>query len=92
MEAINNKIKFINQINYSFGSGGMTCGLDNNQLVEYFQQLLRSNPEQLPVKQGVLSTGMQPDGSCILNGSTFISSEGVLINPKDSPYIWVDKE
>lgn len=92
MEAINNKIKFINQINYSFGSGGMTCGFDNNQLVEYFQHLLRCKPERLPVKQGVLSTGIQPDGSCILNGSTFISSEGVLMNPNDSPYIWVDKE
>ena len=44
------------------------------------------------MKQGVLSTGMQPDGSCILNGTTFISPEGVLINPNDSPYIWVDKK
>ena len=92
MEAINNKIKFINQINFSFGSGGMTCGFENNQLVEYFQYLLRSNPDQLPVKQGVLSTGMQPDGSCILNANTFISSAGVLMDPKDSPYVWVDKE
>lgn len=92
VEAINNKIKFISQINFSFGSGGMTCGFDNNQLVEYFQHLLRSNPDQLPVKQGVLSTGMQPDGSCILNGNTFISSAGVLMDPKDSPYVWVDKE
>ena len=92
MEAINNKIKFISQINFSFGSGGMICGFDNNQLVEYFQHLQRSHPEQLPVKQGVLSTGMQPDGSCILNGDTFISPEGLLMKPKDSEYVWVDKE
>jgi len=70
----------------------MTCGLDNNQLVDYFQHLIRSNPEQLPVKQDVLSTGMYPDGSCILSGITFISPEGVLIDPNDSPYILVDKE
>ena len=35
---------------------------------------------------------MQPDGSCVLNEYTFISSEGELMDPSKSPYIWLDKD
>lgn len=91
-DALNNKVKFMSQLNYSFGSGGMTCGLDNVQLVEYFQHLQRTNSEPLPIKKAVLCTGMQPNGSCIVNEKLFISAEGILIDPKESPYVWLNKD
>ena len=92
VEALNNKMKFMGQLNYSFGSGGMTCGLDNTQLIEYFQHLQRSMTEPLPIKRAILFTGMQPDGSYVLNEHTFISSKGELMNAGESPYIWLDKD
>lgn len=85
-------MKFMGQLNYSFGSGGMTCGLDTTQLIDYFQHLQRSNTEPLPVKRAILFTGMQPDGSCVLNEHTFISPEGQLMDASESPYVWLDKD
>ena len=70
----------------------MTCGLDHIQLINYFQHLQRSTHKQLPIKKGVLCTGMQPNGSCIVNDTIFISPDGVLINPEESPYVWLNKD
>lgn len=81
----------MSQINYSFGSGGMTCGLDNVQLIEYFQHLQRTT-QPLPIKKAVLCTGMQPNGSCILNEKIFISPDGALIDPEESSYVWLNKD
>ena len=69
----------------------MTCGLDHVQLIDYFQHLQRSTHEPLPINKAVLCTGMQPDGSCIVNDTIFISPDGVLINSEDSPYVWLNK-
>ena len=92
VESLNNKMKFMSQLNYSFGSVGMTYGLDTSQLIEFFQHLQRSIPEPLPIKRAILYTGIQPDGSCALNEHTFISPNGELMNPNESPYIWLDKD
>ena len=37
------KWKFMNQLNLSFGSGGMTSALESNALIEYVQYLQRSH-------------------------------------------------
>ena len=91
-DAINNKVKFMAQINQSFGSGGMTSGLDNTQLIEFFQHLQRTIAEPLPIKKVVIHTGMQPDGSCIINKNTFVSSDGTLMDCDNSQYTWLDKD
>ena len=81
------------QVNYMhLWFRGMTYGLDTTQLIEYFQHLQQSNTEPLPVKRAIVFTAMQPDGSCVLNEHTFISSEGELMDPSESPYIWLDKD
>ena len=90
-DVINNKQKFLYQLNMSFGSGGMTSGLDSTQLIEYFQTLQRVC-QSLPIKKAVLYTGMQADGSCVLNEETFVSAEGTLISPEDSGLIWLNKD
>ena len=67
-------------INQSFGSGGMTSGLDASQLVGFFQYLQRSVQDKLPIKKAVSCSGMQPDGSCVINKIVFLSCDGALIN------------
>ena len=80
------------QVNNSFGSGGMTSGLEGGQLVDYFQYLQRSLETPLPVKKAILYTGIQPDGSCVINDKTFISPDGILLNAEESDYVWLGKE
>ena len=66
--AINNKIKFILQINFLLRSGEMTSALDGVQLIEYFIHLLRSS--DLNKKKAILCTGLQPDQSCVVNAKS----------------------
>ena len=80
------------QLNQSFGSGGMTSGLDTTQLIEFFQHLQRAVAEPLAIKKAVTHTGMQPDGSCIINKNTFVSSGGALMDCDNSQYTWLDKD
>ena len=80
------------QLNQSFGSGGMTSGLDTTQLIDFFQHLQRAVSEPLAIKKAVMHTGMQPDGSCIMNKNTFVSSAGILLDFDDSQYTWLDKD
>ena len=80
------------QLNQSFGSGGMTSGLDTTQLIDFFQHLQRAVSEPLAIKKAVMYTGMQPDGSCIMNKNTFVSSAGILLDFDDSQYTWLDKD
>ena len=70
----------------------MTSGLDASQLIEFFQYLQRSIEEQLPSKKAVVCSGMQPDGTCVINRETFLSSDGAIINSDESQYIWLNKE
>ena len=91
-DAIHNKVKFMAQINQSFGSGGMTSGLDASQLIDFFQYPQRSIEGRLPIKKAVVCSGMQPDGSCVINKNVFLSSAGALINSNKSQYLWLDKE
>jgi len=70
----------------------MTISLDSAQLIEFFQYLQRASEGSLPIKKAVLFSGMQPDGLCVLNDSTFISTEGKLVNPEESQYVWLDRD
>ena len=70
----------------------MTSSLENNQLIDYFQYLQRSSETSLPIKRGVLLTGMQPNGIWVLNEQTFISSEGKLLNQNETALVWLNKD
>ena len=58
-DSVHNKVKFMQQLNQSFGSGGMSCAFDSNHLVEYFQYLKRIVNISIPVKKRYRSTGEQ---------------------------------
>ena len=82
----------MNQVNQSFGSGGMTSALESIALIEYFQYLQRSHEGPIPIKRGVLVPGFQEDGSCILNESTFIDPSGVLLDPESTDFVWLSRD
>ena len=82
----------MNQVNQSFGSGGMTCTLENIALIEYFQYLQRSHEGPIPIKKGILVPGFQDDGTCILNDSTFIDPSGVLLDPECTDFVWLSRD
>ena len=86
------KWKFTNQINTSFGSGGMTTALENNTLIEFVQYLQRSHERPMPTKKGVLVLGLQEEGICVLNESTFISADGKLIDPAKCNLVWLSHD
>ena len=69
----------------------MISSFENNQLVDYFHYLQRSH-ESLPIKRGVLLTGMQPNGIWVLNEETFISSKGKLLNKDETDLVWLNKD
>jgi len=71
------------QVNQSFGS---TSGLDSCQLVGFFQYLQRSIEGPLPVKKVATCSGMQPDGSCVINREIFLSSASILIDCDETQY------
>ena len=91
-ESISVKSRFLSQLNMSFGSGGMTSALDNNHLTEYFQYLQRSHDGPIPIKKAVLIPGLQDDGTWVLNHETYISSDGQLLDPNVSEFVWLDRD
>lgn len=64
-------------LNQSFGSGGMTCGLDQNILPYFIQNLKRQG--DLPTKKAIMRPGLQ-EGSNLyfLNETTTIDEDGEL--------------
>ena len=89
------KLKFVNQINMSFGSGGMTCALENTHLIEYFQYLQRSFDGDIPIKRGVMGPGFYVNNDkhvFVANKSTFISADGSLIDPEQTDLVWLKRD
>lgn len=81
----------MNQLNVSFGSGGMTSALENNTLVEYFQYVQRDFKGQLPIKKGVLGPGFYSD-IYVANQDTFISPSGHLLDIADTHLVWLNRD
>ena len=86
-ESVSNKARLMSMINHSFGSGGMTSALDTTQIVEFVQYLQRSHEEPLPVKKAILVTGRQPDGTWVLNATTFISPAGIFLSNQEMVFL-----
>ncbi len=85
------KSKFVNQLNVSFGSGGMTSALENNTLVEYFQYVQRSFVGQLPIKRGVLGPGFY-NNVFVANEKTFIAAGGEQLERCDTNLVWLNRD
>ena len=90
MIAAHKKIDFINQLSYTFGSGGLTCSFADKELTQYVSWKRRKfhNNEHMLDKGGVLQLGRQPCGNIwILSEDCFINKEGQIST--DHNYVWL---
>lgn len=85
------KIDFINQINATFGSGGMICSFNDKELSQYIswkKQLFYNNHPERESKEGVLSLGKQKCGSIwIFSQNVAITRDGLLAT--NHKYVWL---
>ena len=79
-------------LNASFGSGGMTCGMDQNQLPSFVQHLKRESGSRLPTKYAVFRPGRQEDDLYFLNEEVTVDGDGKQIEFSESDYVWLRKE
>lgn len=79
-------------LNNSFGSGGMTCGLDQNALPYFIQNLKRQAKERLPTKKAVIRPGRQENGLYFLNKEVCLDENGKLIESCRETHVWLKKE
>lgn len=84
--------KFMEILNHSFGSGGMTCGVDQNALPYFVQSLKRQCAERLSTKKAILKPGKQENGLYFLNKDVCVDSDGKLVDMPTSEYVWIKKE
>jgi hypothetical protein len=82
------KDRFMQQINFSYYEGGLTCSFNDYQLAEFVQHKRRDSNE-LATKTAVEHVGPQLDGSWVLGPELFINSEGILQTPSESKYAWI---
>ena len=77
-------------VNHSFGSGGMTCGIDQNTL-PYFVQTLKRKTLNLPTKVAVPKP--MKIGNCyFLNENVTVDEYGNLMDFPSSSYVWLKKD
>ena len=70
---------FMDMLNSSFGSGGMTCGLDQN-IFPYFIQNMKRQAGGIPTRKAVVRPRRQEDGMYFLNREICIDSDGRLVD------------
>ncbi len=77
------------QINQSFGCGGMSCAFDNNILTVSTgsKAIIRKPPD----KQTVMVTGRQSNNTWVFSEHVQISDKGSLIS-EDDDYVWIPRE
>ena len=81
----------MDMLNSSFGSGGMTCALDQNVL-PYFIQNMKRQAGEVPTKKAVVRPGKQEDGMYFLNKDVCIDADGKLVDEVQDKYVWLKKE
>jgi hypothetical protein len=82
------KDKFMQQLNYSYQEGGLTCSFNDYQLGEFIQRKRRL-AGKLPQKKAVAEIGPQDDGSWVLGPSLYFSQNGALLDVDDCSYLWI---
>ena len=91
--SLNAKNKFIDQINYSFGPGAMSCGFESNNHVAFFVQFLKRNVQGgLQTKKAVMVSGQQQSGIFAMNSKCFLDSNGEEVAEVSNPHVWLKRE
>lgn len=78
----------MDMINNSFGSGGMTCGIDQNML-PYFIQSLKRQHKELPMTKAIIHPGKQDNGLYFMTKDIVIDEDGRLVDVDSNSYVWI---
>ena len=81
----------MDMLNSSFGTGGMTCDLDQN-ILPYFIQNMKRQAGELPTKKAVIRLGKLEDGIYFLNKDVCVDADGNLVDGVQEKYVWFKKE
>lgn len=80
----------MSQVNNSFGSGGMTLALNEQQFALFIQFLKCGS--SLPILKAVSVVGNQmEDMRWVLGQDIELSKDGVLINDDQRKYVWLQE-
>lgn len=80
------------QINFSFGSGGMACSFSEKELSEFIFFLRDNSPKPLPQLKAAFLIGRQEKSQVwVLNNKLQIDKKGNEIKPEESGYILLNE-
>ena len=77
------------QLNNSFGSGGMTLALNEQQFSLFIQFLKNECLGSLPMFKGATTVRLQKEGAWVLGKEIEIDSDGHLVEEQDRKNVWI---
>ena len=89
-EAIHLKEKFMQQINTSFGSGGMFLSFNNKELTEFVQYLKQGG--SLPIKKAATHIGRQKGCLIWVFKDFLVSAEDGILPLQSAPYLFLGQQ
>ena len=81
----------MSQINNTYGSGGMSMALNDNQFAAFIQHLKNVHHGELPLQKAAMTIGRQPCGMTWAFGHIHVGANGQVIDEKESNYVWIDQ-
>ena len=94
MESAAYKCKFMQQLNNSFGSGGMSLALNEAQFSCFIQFLKNECMGTLPIKKAATIIGMQQHSNnlvrYVLGPEMEMDMEGLIVEDETKIYVWME--
>ncbi|XP_019862513.1 PREDICTED: uncharacterized protein LOC109591165 [Amphimedon queenslandica] len=93
MESAAYKYKFMQQLNNSFGSGGMSLALNEAQFSCFIQFIKNECMGTLPIKKAATIVGMQQHSDelrYVLGPEIELDVEGKVVKDDDRIYVWLE--
>lgn len=89
MTSINKKSNFIQQLNNSYQSGGLSCSFSDKELVQFINWKKKLYAKEGIIrKQGVMRLGKQPCGKIwVISPNLFLDEDGKETTQHD--YVWM---
>lgn len=88
VESTNKKSEFMKCLNCSYKLACLQCSLTDKELGEFIQ-FKKQKTKDLQKKYAVKQIGLQPDGTWVMANNIYLSSEGRILNMKESQYVWI---
>lgn len=75
-------------LNSSYKTACLQCSFTDKEVAEFIQ-FKKRNVDHLPKKYAVKMVGQQSDGSWVMASNVHLSSEGEVIDPLSSDFVWI---